>query len=93
MKFLGIGIKLGFAVSHATLEIVRKLWKRQVVGDVVIFFPFVDAPAKDKDDEKLLGSPPIDAGRHGNLMEASVVICAIVLQKLGVRNMPKRSCG
>jgi len=81
----GVGIELGVAVSHATLNILRKLWKRQVVGDVVIFFPSVDAPTKDKDEKKLIGSPPIDADRRSNVMQASVSICAIVLQKRGVR--------
>ncbi len=67
-EVLGIRIELGIAVPHATLKVVRELGQRQIVGDVVLFFPCVDASAKDKDDEKAFGSPFGDAGRRGDLV-------------------------
>ena len=85
LEVLWVGIEPGLAVSHSGLKFVRKLWKRQIVGDVVLFFPSVDAPAKYKDDEKLLGSPPIDAGRRGDLEQTSFATRARRMKERGVR--------
>jgi hypothetical protein len=92
-EVLGVGIELGTANFHDNLKIVGKIWKRRIVKDVVLFFPRVDAPAKDKDNENILGIPFVDAGRRGDLVQASVAICAIIMQERGVRNMPERSPG
>jgi hypothetical protein len=82
-EVLWVGIELGLATYHSGPKFVRKLG--HIVDDDVLFFLDIDAPTKDKKDEKLLGSPPIDRIYLGDLEQASIAIRAIMLQERGVR--------